>query len=174
MAAAYFLDPINWKAVPGGYAPPWTALGDQATEFMDDAEAVLKKMGGAAAVREFHELKLFTASATDFGGTLAALTVREVTTDKHGNETSHLPAVAKRRAFLSTWFAEKFPKLAKAGLHLLSMHTTACQSERDWSEWGLMYQKNRSRLDRQRAKKMIFLKEAHRERDTGCDMLDLS
>ena len=57
------------------------------------------------------------------------------------------------------WLAKKWPELAKVAVQLMSMHTTACAAERNWSKWGLMYAKNRSRLGRERAEQMIIMME---------------
>ena len=60
-----------------------------------------------------------------------------------------------RRSFLSMWFSEKFPELGKVTVQLLSVHTTACSAERDWSKWGLVHAKSRSKLLRRKAEKTI-------------------
>ena len=36
------------------------------------------------------------------------------------------------------------------------MHATSCAPERNWSKWGLMYAKNKSRLSRDKAQKSYF------------------
>lgn len=68
-----------------------------------------------------------------------------------------------------------FPMLSLIAVQLLSMHTTSCSAERNWSKWGLLFAKNRARLSRERAGQLIFLNEH------GCqanfieeDVLDLS
>ena len=70
-----------------------------------------------------------------------------------------------------------FPKLAVIANRPLSMHTTACASERNWSErkWGLMFAKNRARLGIERASQMIFLAENHVFTEfSEAELLDLS
>ena len=81
---------------------------------------------------------------------------------------------ALRRRLQSMWLSKDFPLLAKIGMKLLSMHTTACAAERNWSKWGMMFAKNRPRLGRQRALKMIFLMENYSVgEEPEFDMLDL-
>ena len=64
------------------------------------------------------------------------------------------------RRILWNWLPA-FPKLAVIANILLSVHTTACVSERNWSNWGLMFAKNCARLGIERASQMIFLAENH-------------
>ena len=55
------------------------------------------------------------------------------------------------------------------------MHTTACASERNWSNWGLMFAKNRARLGIERASQMILLPENHVVTEfSEVELLDLS
>jgi len=96
-------------------------------------------------------------------------------TDKRGKERARLQPISKRKGFVSLFLGQQFPKLAKVATQLLSMHTTACAAERNWSKWGLVYVKNRSRLSKDRAQKMIFLMDAvGLSVDDAEDMLDLS
>ena len=85
-----------------------------------------------------------------------------------------LQPISKRLAYISLWLARTFPELSKVALQLVPMHTTACAAERNWSKWGLLYAKNRSRLGLERATKMIFLKEVLGLSDNDVDELDLS
>ena len=65
--------------------------------------------------------------------------------------------------------------LAAVANQLLSMHTTACAPDRDWSKWGLMFAKNRARLGIERASIMIFLSENHVFTEfSEAELLDLS
>ena len=68
-----------------------------------------------------------------------------------------------------------FPNLALIASLLLSMHTTARASERNWSKWGLMFAKNCTRLSIQRAEQITFLSENHVFTDfSKAELLDLS
>ncbi len=48
--------------------------------------------------------------------------------------------------------------VSQAAIRLLSMHTTSCASERNWSIWGSLYNKSRNRLALQRAEKLVFIR----------------
>lgn len=50
-----------------------------------------------------------------------------------------------------------YPLLAKAADRLLRMHATSCSSERLWSIMRWTYRKNRTRLDIEKAKKMVAI-----------------
>ena len=49
-----------------------------------------------------------------------------------------------------------FPNVALVATRLLSMHTTAYASERNWSMWDLMFAKNHAKLSREIALKIIY------------------
>lgn len=48
--------------------------------------------------------------------------------------------------------------MAEAAVRLLSMHLTSCSAERNWSAWGLAYQKARASMAIERAEKLIYIK----------------
>jgi len=60
--------------------------------------------------------------------------------------------------FWRLWGKRSFPALADVAVRLLCMHSTACASERNWSAWGLLYTKHRSRLALERARKLIYIR----------------
>lgn len=67
--------------------------------------------------------------------------------------------ISKASARRNWWASQShFPQLAKAAMRLLSMHTTSCACERNWSLWGQLYTKARSSLGIARAEKLIFIK----------------
>jgi hypothetical protein len=51
----------------------------------------------------------------------------------------------------------EIPALSVAAVRLLSCHTTTCATERNWSVWGSLYKKSRSRLAVERAAKLIYI-----------------
>ncbi len=51
-----------------------------------------------------------------------------------------------------------FPVLAIVAVRLLCMHPTACASEHNWSVWGQLYTKHRSRFALERARKLIYIR----------------
>ena len=86
------------------------------------------------------------------------------------SEDSSSPLPKRRRAL---HIHDGVPPLALN--KLLSMHTTACASERNWSKWGLMFAKNRARLGIERASQMIFLAENQVFTEfSEAELLDLS
>ena len=89
-----------------------------------------------------------------------------MTTDKHGRETVTMVPMSQRRSFMAVWFNPKVPALSKAAVQLLGMHATSCAPERNWSKLGLMYAKNKSKLNREKAQKIILLGEHHGEGDS--------
>ena len=85
----------------------------------------------------------------------------------------HLCSYVRASQFLDRNLVHQLQKAV--AVMLLSMHTTSCSAERNWSKWGLIYEKNRARLARERAMKMIFLTEHHGFLlNEGSDVLDLS
>ena len=57
-------------------------------------------------------------------------------------------ALARMTEHCNLWkWLPDFPNLAVIADRLLSVHTTACASERNWWKWGLMFAKNRARLN---------------------------
>ena len=69
--------------------------------------------------------------------------------------------MSERRNFWIPILGTKFKKLAAVAVMLLYMHTISCSAERNWSKWGLIYEKNRACLARERAMKTISLTEHH-------------
>ena len=65
MAAAFLLDPTNFVALPiGGCAAPFSKFDDEEVEYyMDDAQAVVARLGGDAVVEEFESFKLHVVGA---------------------------------------------------------------------------------------------------------------
>ena len=72
-----------------------------------------------------------------------------------------LTLMSERRNFWDAILCTKFKKLPAVAVMLLFMHTTSCSAERNWSKWGLIYEKNRACLARERAMKTISLTEHH-------------
>ena len=54
--------------------------------------------------------------------------------------------------------AVDYPIIAKSAAALLSAHATSCASERNWSLWGNIYTKARSRLSLARAEKLVYIR----------------
>jgi hypothetical protein len=63
-----------------------------------------------------------------------------------------------RRFFWQQYAANEFPFMAKAAVRLLSMHVTTCASERNWSIWGKVYTKDRSRLGLSLGEQIVYIR----------------
>lgn len=66
--------------------------------------------------------------------------------------------VKARRGWWTMYGARKYPLLASAAKRLLAVHPTACASERNWSVWGQVYTKLRSRLGIDLAQDIVFIR----------------
>jgi len=73
-------------------------------------------------------------------------------------EDGSLPPIIEHVNFWRLWVKRSFPALAGVAVRLLCMHSTACASDCNWSAWGLMYSKLRSRLTLERARKLIYVR----------------
>ncbi len=71
-------------------------------------------------------------------------------------EDGSLPPIIECVNFWRLWAKRSFPALAGVAVRLLCMQS-ACASKRNWSAWGLMYSKLRSRLTLERARKLIYV-----------------
>jgi hypothetical protein len=69
-----------------------------------------------------------------------------------------LKPVQQRRNWWRVYGKGPFPLMSKVACRLLGMHVTTCASERDWSLWGNVFVKARSRLALAKAEKLIFVK----------------
>jgi hypothetical protein len=97
--------------------------------------------------------------------TVAKLTERQIT--EHGVRMTYTAVGVSPESFLlllheahinfwaSPAAAAAFPSLAIVALRLLSMHTTSCASERNWSLWGYIYSEARNRFER--AGKLVYV-----------------
>ena len=65
---------------------------------------------------------------------------------------------SQRRGWWASYGAREYPFLADAALRLLSVHPTACAAERNWSVWGQVYTKLRSRLSLKLAQDIVFIR----------------
>ena len=76
MAAAYLVDPANFMQLEaGGYAAPFGKLGDNdaTKKYLEDASAVIERLGGKDAVKEFEDFQYFVI------GTQLHACVRQIT-----------------------------------------------------------------------------------------------
>ncbi len=55
---------------------------------------------------------------------------------------------------------KEYPAISPVARQLLSLHATSCAPERNWSLWGKLYRKDRSRLALSRAEKLVAVSSA--------------
>jgi hypothetical protein len=153
-AAAFCLDPAFASNEDGtGWQLPVYKLS--ARQYEDAKECITRLAGGGEAVgtavaREMTSLKL--GSLPDqMAADLSVLTSRTVKDGK-----VFLADTEMRRKWWRQ--AEQYPHVSKAAMRLLSMHVTTCASERNWSLWGRTYVKGRSKLEVEKAAKLIYVK----------------
>ncbi|DBB07197.1 TPA: hypothetical protein ACH3X1_011764 [Trebouxia sp. C0004] len=78
-----------------------------------------------------------------------------------GRHTFAYDATYRRAVWLPRGqLGKDYSTLAGLVLRLLSLHATSCAPERNWSLWGQLYRKNRSRLGLLRAEKLVFVSSA--------------
>lgn len=169
MTLAFLLDPANFVRTPTGeFTAPFANLAPSVPvargielrrKRMEDAADIVAKLGGAAAVAEYQRLQLHCFDDPTVIVHLNTVTTRTERTLSNGKVVVQMADMSIRRNLWHAWLSLLFPELAKIAVMLLSMHTTSCAAERNWSKWGLMFAKNRARLGRERAMKMIFLSE---------------
>ena len=96
-------------------------------------------------MKEFEACKLVYFNDPDVVLLIDRATTKFAVTRPKGSEKVKMARITERRN-LWNWLPA-FPELTVITNRLLSMHTTACASERNWSKWGLMFAKNHARLD---------------------------
>ncbi|KAG2434867.1 hypothetical protein HXX76_007750 [Chlamydomonas incerta] len=106
----------------------------------------------AAVEAELLRLQLGGMPST-MAAALPVLTARRQVGDKQV-----MASIEMRRNWWVTMVENAFPHVAGVAVHLLSLHTTTCAAERNWSAWGRLYTKSRARLDVSRAEKLIYIK----------------
>jgi len=80
------------------------------------------------------------------------------------------PHTINRVNFWRYWASKHcFRVLSRVAARLLCMHPTACACERNWSAWGQLYTKLRSKIAVERARKLRYIhsngKESGKERE---------
>jgi hypothetical protein len=123
------------------------------------AVALLVRLSGASTAQrkaavnqEVDDLELV--------GAPAATVVRHLAQFAAAKDSGTLPSAAARRGWWNRAAKQMYPYLTIiAAVRLLSMHSTTCAAERNWSLWGNVYTKARNRLLAiSRAEKLIFIK----------------
>jgi hypothetical protein len=152
ITAAYILDPASWEQEKSGaWSAPVASLEE---DEVDAARDLIERICGSmeSVDSEWSKLQLSTipskmAKSLDY-------LCRRV---EKGNGKVEISTVDERMNFWQRFGKCEFPALSVAAVRLLSCHTTTCATERNWSVWGSLYKKSRSRLAVERATKLIYI-----------------
>ncbi|KAJ9505883.1 hypothetical protein QJQ45_017301 [Haematococcus lacustris] len=155
-AAAYALDPANYKYLAPGTHPRPTMHRLQPTQ-QEDVVTVVARLAECSLGAARRELTLLTLGdwPTDMKSSVEAI-VAETRTDEDGKTTT--ACIRVRSGFWTFLGARCFPNLRQAAVRLLAMHVTTAAAERNWSSWGNTYNVGRSQLNVATAEKMVFIK----------------
>ncbi|KAJ9534759.1 hypothetical protein QJQ45_013120 [Haematococcus lacustris] len=155
-AAAYALDPANYKYLAPGTHPRPTMHRLQPTQ-QEDVVTVVARLAECSLGAARRELTLLTLGdwPTDMKSSVEA-NVAETRTDEDGKTTT--ACISVRSGFWTFLGARCFPNLRLAAVRLLAMHVTTAAAERNWSSWGNTYNAGRSQLNVPTAENMVFIK----------------
>ncbi|KAJ9508861.1 hypothetical protein QJQ45_028178 [Haematococcus lacustris] len=155
-AAAYALDPANYKYLAPGTHPRPIMHRLQPTQ-QEDVVTVVARLAECSLGAARRELTLLTLGdwPTDMKSSVEAI-VAETRTDEDGKTTT--ACISVRSGFWTFLGARCFTNLRLAAVRLLAMHVTTAAAERNWSSWGNTYNAGRSQLDVATAEKMVFIK----------------
>jgi hypothetical protein len=150
--AAYLLDPA--------YATvdkDCVSLPEIPAEHEQMARDLVKRVGGAAAAREFEQL-LLGGYAGELRGPAAVCTDSSAAMVSVGSKRARTAAtpIGSRKGFWRRYGKRSYPNLAKVALRLLAAHSTSASTERNWTLWGRVYTSARTALGLERAKKLIM------------------
>lgn len=92
---------------------------------------------------------------------LGAELVQTLPSDVPGR-TLFVDSIKVRRAVWGSQatMGKEYPAISPVARQLLSLHATSCAPERNWSLWGKLYRKDRSRLALSRAEKLVAVSSA--------------
>ena len=154
-AAAMLLDPVNASQDSD---EDWTlcfeSLDEKRGELKDAIMCISDLTGFSIqdVTVEINDLRL--ALPTAFSAQLPGMTVRRMTDEGR----TFVCSTTKRRKLWTKMAATSHPACAQAADKLLSMHATSCAPERNWSLWGSVYMKGRSKLARERGEKLVYVR----------------
>jgi hypothetical protein len=135
-AAAFVLDPLFFALAHGKWKLPYNFLSESERSDVDEC---VKRIGGEDAENELFDLVVMNLPCSQLLNKLyASCAAQEVQED--GKVV--IAAVDKRQNVWSNFLSGQVPALSKVALWLMSMHASACSSERNWSRWGLLFAKN--------------------------------
>jgi hypothetical protein len=152
ITAAYIFDPASWEQEKSGAwsAPVASLEEDEVDAARDLTERICDSMESVDS--EWSKLQLYTipSKMTKSHNYLCRRVVKS-------NGKVEISIVDERMNFEQRFGKCEFPALSVAAVRLLSCHTTTCAIERNWSVWGSLYKKSRSRLAVKRAAKLIYI-----------------
>jgi hypothetical protein len=137
--------------VNGKWKLPYTELS---FDELSDVDECVECMGGKVAGEELLDLLLCDLpTGKQLERLYASCAVRAVQDDG----SVRIEPTHKRRVVWVNFLKEKCPNLASVAERLMSMHTTACSSERNWSKWGLLFAKTHASFSGAVAEKIVFV-----------------
>ena len=111
------------------------------------------------AMREWEQL-LLHGVPKEFNASMELATARTTKHDKNGKvESVQLAGLDTRLRIWRKMLGQRYPALADVAKRILRMHATTCASERNWSLWGNLFTKARNRLGKERAEKLIYVRQ---------------
>jgi hypothetical protein len=163
LAAAFLLDPLNLPLtlIIGFFAS--TSSVTQSCKVLSSALS-----GGAKA----QLLKLVHENLPDHVFAISSYqsaVTRNVTMRKGVEHTKLAPVHVRKNVWTNVQGDGECVDLAKVATKLLSMHETACASERNWSKWGRLCGKFPSALSLLKGEVMVFIAENDEHSDLRCD-----
>jgi hypothetical protein len=150
--AAYLLDPMFATVGRTRVSVP-----EVPAEHEQMARDLVKRVGGAAAAKEFEllllagyadELREPAALCVDTGTAKASVSCKRART--------RATPIGMRKGFWRRYCKRRYPNLARVALRLLAANSTSLSTERNWALWGRVYMSARTALGRERAKKLIM------------------
>jgi hypothetical protein len=135
--AAYLLDPLHAVCNEAEGNCTDAQLPMVPAKYVDMAKALMKRVGGAAAVKEFEILSLLGYFGRECDK-VAVCADNEVTSVRVGHKRSRqaVAPVAMRKAVWKKYLVERYPVLSYVACRLLSLHATSAATQRNWSLWG--------------------------------------
>ncbi len=165
--AAHCLDPFFFRQVQGMWVTPMVGMaGADVKQVMDLVESVFAgpRSGKEYEARrkqikeELGRLQL-AGVPSDVWHLMAALTRREEKEVPGRGLVVEMASVRERISFWRLYMSEHgFPAVAWVAERFMRMHASSGASERNWSLWGNVFTKARSRLGKERAEKLIYVR----------------
>jgi hypothetical protein len=159
MPAAFLLDPSNFKkSAAGKWVPHFDMLTPEECEDVKDLIARIALDSAKEDFEDAFDLEWSKLLLSPLPTALQAMVPYLQRRDEGTGGVIYVSSASERIQFWDVHAINAFPIIAKVAVRLLSMHSTTCATERNWSIWGALFRKSRSRLQLERAEKLVFLK----------------